>query len=670
MTNAPLQLLTHLRARPWLPLALLGVLLMGGLRPVYAGAVIGGAEVLEGPANDILDMDGAAMAPDGTGGLIYRKEIGGVAHVFAIQFINGGWRAPVEVDGGDAYGASMPALAAGDGGQLLVVWVQPRNVNAKGITLYELLGASLQPGASAFGQAAVIDPQVSEPYSGDVSAVDPALSMNPSSGQAYVVYRAITSDCSNIAGDPPNGACPPSGSGEKLLDVRVARFDYLRWSSLGAVNRASQIAMRDPTAANAPAIGMDLNGNGVVAWQEPDSDGVARIWVRRLFGTVLGNVLQASPEKIGGRLVASDADSPAVAVSPYGEARIAYRIEGASGSVVPQAQLDLNSLSNALGLNAAQLNGVTPVPGGRAAAVGPPSIAIDPRGAYRLAWAQGGTAWELGGSDEAMGSPVALGPAPEQSVPVTIDPAGGGVTAWMTSSAGGLPVVDVRQDYAHEAFQLAQLAGGAPGPIAGLALAGSGQGDALIGWTQGPVGQSEVVGDFVQAPPAPFNVSTPSGWVRGTNANITWEASPDAVAGVTYTVYVDGTPRLKGLRGLAAHLSPAALGDGVHRIQVLASDSAGQQTMSSEHTLKVDASPPTVTLKLIDHRRGIRVSVRDGASGVLARAVRVSFGDGNRTKGKVSSSHEYAHPGLYKLVVVVQDKVGNRATVHLRAAVQ
>ncbi len=646
--------------RPALALVLAGVCF-----PADAAAVIHPASVIYGPANDLLDVDGAAMAPDGTGGIVYRREVAGAAHVFVNRFLNGRWGSPVQVDGGNPFGATVPAIAAGNGGRLLVVWVQPRNVTARGITLYELMGASLQPGAGGFGAGVLIDPNVGEPYSGDASAVNPSLAMNPSSGQAYVTYRVITSDCSNLAGDPPNSACPPGNSTDKLVEVRVARFRYLTWSALGAVNRAAQLAMRNPTQSNAPAIGIDLNGNGVVAWQEPGSDGIARIWVRRLFGNVQGNVLEASPETLGGNPVTADADAPAVAVSGYGEARIAYRIAGSPGSAMPATRLFLNSISSALGLKAAQLNGVVALPGGSQAGAGAPSVAIDSRGNFRLAWTQSGTAQELSGDDEAVGSSLTVGSSTGSFAPTAVNPAGGGITAW-TAAPGGLAAVDVREDYPHGGFQLAQLAGGLPGQIVGLALGGSGQGDALLAWAQGRTGQSEVIGDLVQAPPAPFNVQTPSSWVRGAVAGVSWEATSDAVAGVTYTVYVDGVPRLRELTGLAAQLRSRGLGDGVHGVQVLATDGAAQQTMSSEHSLKIDANPPTVKVSMIDRRRGVRVRIRDGASGVDARAIRVSFGDGQRSGKRATAAHEYRKAGPYTITVRVRDKVGNRATVHIR----
>jgi hypothetical protein len=633
-----------------------------------ARAVVHSDSVVDGPSNEILEVDGAAMAPDGTGGIVYRKAgAGGIPHVYVARFINGQWVPPVQVDTSDPFGASMPAIAAGEGGRLLVVWVQARNVNTNGTTLYSLMSASVQPGSSSFGPAVTVDPNVGEPYNGDITAVDPSLAMDPASGQAYVAYRVIANDCEPSLGlDPPSSLCDTGG---KLVEVRVARYEYLRWSLLGAVNRAPQIAMRDPTSSNAPSIGIDLDGNGLIAWQEPESpEGAARIWVRRLFGVVQGNVLQASPEAIDGRPVTSDAEAPYVAMSPYGEARIVFRVHGAPGSAVPTTQLYMNSISSEVDLNAARLTGPVRIGGVSEAALGVPSGAVERKGYFRLTWTEGQAVRELGGGLDTSGQPVSIGSTAGQLAPSTINPAGGGTVAWL-ASVGGLPAVDVREDFAQGAFQLDQFGGPIPGPISGLSLGGSGQGDALLAWMVGSPGRAEVVGDFVQAPPQPFNVFVPKGWVHEQDATISWEPATDAVAGTTYTVYVDGKPRIGGLTGLSAGLGQLNLGNGVHPVQVLAVDASGQETMSDETDVDVDSYPPTVTLKLIDRRHGVRVMVVDHASGVDTSATQISFGDGAHATGTSSASHVYEHAGTYTITALVRDKVGIQATDRLRVRV-
>jgi hypothetical protein len=646
-----------------LPVALLG----GAIFPAGAGAVIHTSNVLAGPSNTLLAVDGSALAPDGSGGMLYSQEVEGVVHLFAIPFADGRWGAPVEVDREDLYGASQATIAAGDDGRLLVVWVQPRNVSPHDVTEYELMSASLQPGARAFGQAIAVDTSIGEPDTGDVSGVAPRLAMAPD-GVAYVVYRVIADDCHvGDEGNPEEAKCRPDSTDE-VVHVRVARFNYLTWSSLGTVNRAPQLAMLKPTAENAPSVGIALDGNGVVAWQEPDASGVGRIWVRRLFGTVLGNVLQASPETIAGRPVSSNAEAPAVAVGAFGETVVAYRIQGASGSAVPTSELYVNSLASEVDPHGSLLQGAVALAGSAQAGVGLPSDAIvQQQEAFRLAWTQGGAVRELAGSSGATGTPVTIGASAGQAY-TTINPAGGGTAAW-TAASGVAPAVEVREDFTQGAYQAAQLTGAAPGPVTDLSLGGDGQGDALLGWMQGSPGDAEVLGDFVQAPPGQFTTDVPVGWVTARAVTISWEAPFDAVEGTTYAVYVDGRRRLQGIVGLSAALPLSGLGDGVHQVQVLATDASGQQTMSGASSLEVDIDPPIVTARLIDDGRGVRVTVRDHASGVDAAATRIAFGDGHHSNGHTSTTHRYADPGLYTITAQVRDKAGNHATVHLRVKV-
>jgi hypothetical protein len=634
------------RAQVSLICALCSVAFVLGLSlPEQALAAIHPLSVLEGPNNRVLELDGVAMARDGSGGVVYRVQVGGVPHVFVVPFLNGGWGQPVEVDREDQFGASQPAIAAGEGGRLLVVWVQLRNVNTGGVKEYELMSSELQPGAGAFGPATIVDSSVSEPVNGDVRAVSPSIAMAPS-GQAYVVYRVITNDCERE--DPITSVC---GYG-KGVQVRVARYDYRTWSSLGAVNRSPQLGMQEPTASNAPSIGIDQAGEGFVAWQEPDATGIQRIWARRLFGSVQGNVLQVSPETISGRAVTSPAEAPVVAMSPFGEARIVFRIRGESGSAVTTTQLYMNSINSTFDLGSALLNGAVAVPGAVGSALGVPSASIDSEGAYRLAWPVGQSVQALLGSTQGMAAPASIG----------------GVSAWLASAPAG-PAVDVREDFPQGGFQSGQFGGNIPGPVGDLALGGSGQGDALLGWTVGAPGYSEIVADFIQAPPAPFLVSAPHGWLRAATAEVNWEPAPDAVSGETYTVYVDGKPVLSSLTGLSARLDTQALGSGVHHVRILATDPAGQHTLSNTATLDIDANPPIVKAALIDRGRGVRVRVSDGASGVDGQATLISFGDGSRTHRGAKATHKYRRGGTYTITAYVRDKAGISATVHLRVRV-
>src|SRR5690348_10460527 len=110
-----------------------------------ARATISTAQNLDGPSGDIVAVDGVAMSEDGTGGLVYRKRVGGRVHIYVAQLANGRWRGAQRVDQGQTFDSSWPAIGAGDGGRLVVVWVQEFGVGTD-----RLFSASLDPGAQRF----------------------------------------------------------------------------------------------------------------------------------------------------------------------------------------------------------------------------------------------------------------------------------------------------------------------------------------------------------------------------------------------------------------------------------------------------------------------------------------------------------------------------------------
>ena len=103
---------------------ILGVILACLLLPATAAASISAVTPIDGPSGDIVDFGGTAMASDGTGGIVYRKRAEGRTHIFAAQFDGSRWRAPQRVDGGQRFDSSWPVIGAGNGGRLVVAWVQ------------------------------------------------------------------------------------------------------------------------------------------------------------------------------------------------------------------------------------------------------------------------------------------------------------------------------------------------------------------------------------------------------------------------------------------------------------------------------------------------------------------------------------------------------------------
>jgi hypothetical protein len=620
-----------------------------------AQALITPPVTIDGPSSAVLDFGGVAMASDGTGGLVYVKVVDGTPHVFACRYLGGSWGAPIRVDWDQPYGASQPQIAAGPRGELLAVWVT-QVATVHGRAQYGLYSARIGAGAPGFGRSLLVDPNV-----GEGIGVDASLAA-ASPGKAIVAYRAITFDFKQNTISTAVQLRP----GDVMADVRVARLNGDRWSRLGAINRNPEASMRPPSPTNGPQVGTGAEGGAVVAWQEPDQAGTARVWVRRIFGTTPGPVLQASPSSWEGRPVTADADAFSLSVTPYVQARIAIRIAADSGSALA-SRLLLNSLPANYSPTAGTLSGPQLADGGGAASPGAPDLAAGEnrtrKASLRLGFLSGSQLrqMELGPGGTVVGVAMPPGPPAQAGTkPVTaVDPEGGGLIAYPALDAGGLPAVAVRQEFPSGAAQTGLVSGAQGGPVSELAIGRSGLGDGLIAFRQGEAGHSEIVAERVSVPPAAFGVQAPKRWSKPAAVKLRWQAAPSAVGGLSYSVLVDGRPIESGLRRRVLHPRPALLGNGVLRVQVLATDGLGQQLLSKAAKLRIDGQRPAVRVRLLSGRR-VAVRVGDSGSGIDERATKIEFGDGERAHGGARFVHPYGRPGRYEVVVRADDKAGNR----------
>jgi hypothetical protein len=596
------------------------------------------------------------MASDGTGGLVYVKSSDGIPHVFASRFVGGQWSAPLRVDWDVPFEASEPRIAAGVGGELMVVWVAPV-ATVHGSVQYGLFSSRLDAGTEAFNPSLPVDPNV-----GRHPGVDPSVS-STSPGKAIVAYRAITNAFTSI---DPLTAAAQLRPGDVIAEIRVARLAGDRWSRLGAVNVNPESSTRPPGPANGPEVGTGLDGGAVVAWQEPDQSGAARIWMRRIFGTTPGPILQASPSTWEGKPVSADADAFSLSVTPYAMAQVAIRIAKGAGSPLA-GRLLVNGLPPAFSPTAGTLNGVQLADGGPiAGGAGVPELAVaenrNRQASARLAFVGASRLHQLGAKSGGSLSAIASrSPSPPQAgtTPVVaVSPEGGALVAYPALGSSGQPAVAVRQEYPTGAAQTGLLAGAEGGPVSELAVGASGRGDGLIAFRQGEAGRYEIVAERVSAPPASFKVSAPKGWVEPRAAKLRWEAAPSAVGGLTYAVLLDGRRIKGGLRSRVFRPRPAQLGNGVLRAQVLATDGLGEQVLSKAAKLRVDGEPPIARVRA---RPGeVTVSLRDPDSGLRAKKTEVSFGDGARERGGSRFHHSYQWSGRYRVLVRARDAVGNR----------
>ncbi len=647
------------RHRLSLSICLTVLVLVLALGVQRAGAVILPGVTIDGPSEDIVGFGGAAMAEDGTGGLVYLKRVGGVAHVFISRYLEGHWLAPIRVDTEQPFAASWPRIGAANGGELVVVWATPfATRELKPVD--ELLGATLGPGSSSFGSAMIVDPEI-----GEGTGTSPDLAMS-STGQADVAYRAVETQ-SNV---------PLLRPGDVNESVRVAHFNGELWSGLGAVNRDPGLSMRAPTQANAPSIAIGPTGNGVVVWQEPELGGVARLWARRVFGQSLDYVMPVSAPALGGSPIEQDADAPSVTFSRLGQAEVAYRQIAGPGSPLPGARIFLNVLPDGESASGAEFQGPgiadNAVGGGRSASVGRPSIDVDERRATRILYDSNGTSRVIKGTDKGLLGTLSLGPAfvgsaltpaNELQSASVMNAEGGGVSAWPSADPHGDPALAVREDFPDGAVQAGLLSGGAGGPIGELAVGRSGLGDGLVAFQQGPLGDAAIVAAQVTAPPDPFVITLPKGWVKPAQAQVSWVPAVSANGPLAYTVVLDGHPLHPPAGVFSYRFNSHGLGDGVHKVQLLSTDIFGQSTLTAPSALRVEGRPPAVKVARASGGHGVTVHVSDPYSGVNARAVSVSFGDGYRAKGRKQFHHVYARAGLYTVTVRVRSKLGNQGTV-------
>ena len=137
-------------------------------------------------------------------------------------------------------------------------------------------------------------------------------------GSAYLAYRVLAG---TGAADPN---APPGYFGG-----RDARRALQRLAVVGArrarrpqPGRAGRDARPPGTR---PKVGIDVTGNGIVAFHEPDDDFVDRVWARRLFGSTLGIPLIVSPQQFGGAPLRGPADAFALDVTGFGQGAVAFR---------------------------------------------------------------------------------------------------------------------------------------------------------------------------------------------------------------------------------------------------------------------------------------------------------------------------------------------------------
>jgi hypothetical protein len=624
--------------------------LLGCAFAPIAQAEISPVTPLDGPNSEIVELGGAAMAADGTGGIVYRKRVEGRAHVFVAQYVEDKWNAPQRVDVGEKFESSFPAIAAGEGGRLLVVWVNHYSSTTDG-----LFSATMDPGSSGFQPPVPVDLNI-----GQATGTYPSVAMDLS-GDAYVAYRVITA----VSGP----STPNIPAGYVQDEIRMAHYNGQYWSTFGEpLNRDVNQPVLQPTALNSPQVAIDLTGEGLLAWQEPDDNFINRIYARRIFGLVPGDILDVSPTTYDGHPLNGAADELSVDFAGFGEGAIAWRQQPSPGSGFTHARVFVAEIPSSFSPKGAAFGAAEPVDGpahseGPAEAIGPLSMAVDAEGAFDVGYGVGDQSFNANGSEATAGTPGRL----DQGSEVPGDPVltradnGALAAAWKVQvhGAGGVAVLERRADGTPNRAIVAAPAGGA---VQQLDIGASHRGDAIFGFLQGSGKGAQIAAVVVRAPPGEFVADAPNGWVKKARIPLQWEVPLAGAGKITYSILVDDREVVENVSGDEYLLSPEQIGGGVHTIQIEATDSLGQVVDSVPATLKVDRTPPHVRV----HVSGASVTVRvnDGpkgeVSGVDLGSVKVRFGDGHASGGSKVLRHTYTRAGTYTIVGAAADNVGNR----------
>lgn len=585
--------------------------------------------VIDGPSADIVGLSGLTVARDGTGAVVYLKDVGGVAHVFVSELLNGSFGAPIRVDAGLGGASSQPVIAGTNGGLMLVAFVN-------GGELYVVQ----QPSALTGWQAPVPLLQ---------GADNPSLSMSPF-GKAYLAFTAV---------------------GDGGHDIRTAFFYQGQWA-LEATPLDANPADDSGTGSGRPQVATAGDGTAIVAWGES-----GHIYTRRVLGTSPSIVDErADPSSVSGwsEVSATDPQVSGGGNSSYGS--VAFE-ETVSLNGAQQTRVLVNRLLGSGYTGTGGGDGLT-TPGGEGA--DQPRVAVQEYGSGFVTseHTQSHNLFAMSVSNnDALGPVAQLNGLPEQSDPDAIPATAGTIStliAWQQDPgvAGG---AEIRVRYASNGSSLgpeqvvSSPARGSTEAGQGLFAAGDLAGDAAIAWVQGSGGQTQIVAaQLFQAPRGLTPVKLPR-YSNTTQPTLQWSPTAELWGAPRYVVRVGGAVIASTTATLIR--SPVALSQGRHSWQVTAVNLAGLTNVSSAATMFIDSLAPRVSVKLSgSHHVGaalrINVQYTDSHPGVPRSAdsgvssVAVKWGDGSKTVIVKRASHLYKRRGRYRITVTVKDRAGNK----------
>jgi hypothetical protein len=592
---------------------------------------LGAPVTIDGPSSDIQALSGLAVARDGTGGLIYLKNVAGTPHVFVSRLTAGSFQPPEQIDAGLVTGSSQPVIAAGGAGQLVVAFV---NAGSLYVT-------STQNSTTAFGAPAVL-------FAG---ADNPSLAMNSLDNKAYLAFTAV-----GAGGD----------------DIRAGYYDAGHWS-VEATPLDANPADDAGTGTDRPDAAAAGDGVGIVTWGE-----AGHVYVRRVWGAAPSTaVAQVDVPSISGWNEVG-ATSPSVAVggdSSY--VQVIFDETVASGPA-QQSRVVMRRLHGSVLEDLTASDGLT-TPGPEGADEPGVSMAEYGNGIATAATAQSNEVFgALLGKNGGAGSSVRLDSLQNFSPPYIAPIAAGyysDLIAWQ-HDPGPLGTPEIRARYFDGSNFGPELVLSSPalGPTdasRGLFAASDIAADVAVAWIQGTGANTTIVTDQLYHAIGGFKAAARFTYARTLTPVLTW-TSPGTRWGPMYSVNLDGAA-IGQTRGTS--LRTPALAEGPHSWAVTAVNAAGLQSSSPAATVFVDTVAPTASFTVTGKDqigKLLRLRVKDTdvpaggtaaeSSGIGTTVLRWGDGSGAQTITR-SDRHTYVKPGPYSVRLTVTDKAGNAVNV-------
>jgi hypothetical protein len=631
------------------------VLLGGLLTPASATATaLMRPQMVVGPhgaLGAIDSLNGLAIAPDGSGGMVFLETISGVPHVFVSRLQQGAWHPPEQVDVGLSAASSQPQIVADDNGELVVAFVN------SGAVYVSRARNGAQP--------------LSAPQLIATGATHPSVSLN-SYGVGYLAYTA------------------QDGAG---YDVDVDYFDGKAWypANPHAVNVTA--ADNAGTGNDAPDVVAAGDGVGIVAWGE---DG--HVYTRRVWGTATSvQTQQIDPSSVAGWSEVT-ADRPRISVGGNSSYPVVvFREEVASAGRTQSRVLAEGLVAETAGIE-------TPVDD---LAAGPMN-ATQPRVAMN--YAGYGFITAATSSNQLIATPVvpfgyietpgALLPGGGRALPYAVpaNAGGGHLIAWQETPKRGSPRIVVsyprnvhRKVGPSRSTGVSEAVKGPTDAALGLLAAGDGSGDAAVAWVQGSARARSIDAAELIAGPGSTGAPQPFAYTRHSTPVLRWPAAHESWGPLSYRITLDGS--VIGRTDQLAWQVRKPLRDGRHAWALTSINEGSESSIGTVQTLFVDTHPPFLHASLTGTRavgRTLRLTMSyadlpnpkqpgSTASGVAsatvkwgASAVPVNQAGHSRVSRRIQDHHVYytatmtnvyRRGGHQTVTAAVTDRAGNRTTL-------